>query len=91
MGYIDDSPSLTGKRLGGVMIYSEEQAFTKVLKAEGINEIVFAVNDKNITKARKKELFDRCMDNNIHIRQVPPVKEWIDGQFSVQQISYNFV
>lgn len=86
MGYIDDSPSLVGKRLGGVMIYSEEQAFTKVLKAEGINEIVFAVNDKNITKARKKELFDRCMDNNIHIRQVPPVKEWIDGQFSVQQI-----
>ena len=31
MGYIDDSPSLVGKRLGGVMIYSEEQAFTKVL------------------------------------------------------------
>ena len=86
MGYIDDSPSLVGKRLGGVMIYSEEQAFTKILKAEGINEIVFAVNAKNITKARKKELFDRCLANNIHIRQVPPVKEWIDGQFSVQQI-----
>lgn len=86
VGFIDDNKNLVGKRLCGIQIYSERQAFEKLLAEEGINEIVFAVSRDKITSSRKKELFDRCLKNNVHVREVPPVKEWIDGQFSSQQI-----
>ena len=86
VGFIDDNKSLIGKRLAGKPIYSETYAFNKVLKERDVHEIIFAINNNGIKVARKKKLFDHCVKEAIHIREVPPIKDWIDGQFSSQQI-----
>ncbi len=86
IGFIDDNKSLTGKRLAGKIIYSENEAFEKMTVQSTDCELILAINPDNIKPSRKKELFDRCLKYKIKIREVPPVNKWIDGKFNTQQV-----
>lgn len=85
-GFIDDDTHLIGKRLADKIIYSEDQAFAKIQKDKNIREIVFAISPDQIKNSRKKALADRCLKNGINIKEVPPVKNWINGQLNSKQI-----
>lgn len=86
VGFIDDKKSLNGKMLGGKTIYSEDEAFDKILESKKVSEIIMAVSANQISIARKKALFDRCLNNNMVIREVPPLEDWVNGQFKSRQI-----
>lgn len=86
IGFIDDKKGLNGKMLAGKPIYSEEEAFKKILKCKEVCEIILAVSPDKIQLSRKKILFDRCLEHGVNIREAPPVKDWIDGKFSSRQI-----
>ncbi|WP_299581816.1 nucleoside-diphosphate sugar epimerase/dehydratase [uncultured Sunxiuqinia sp.] len=86
VGFIDDHQALQGKLLGGKLIYSEKKAFKKLIKKGEVEEIIFAINRSQITKARKKEVLDRCLKYKVNIREVPPVDDWINGKLSLKQI-----
>ncbi|MGE4587006.1 MAG: polysaccharide biosynthesis protein [Mangrovibacterium sp.] len=86
VGFIDDKKSLEGKQLAGKQIYSEDQAFDKIINTKKVTEVLLAVKRDRISANRKKKLFDRCLEAGITVRQVPPVKEWIGGKFSARQI-----
>jgi FlaA1/EpsC-like NDP-sugar epimerase len=85
-GFIDDNKALIGKRLSGIPIYSEAYAFRKVIKRMENCEIIIAISHNNIKPARKKALLDCCLRYGVNIREVPPLKDWIDGSFSSKQI-----
>ena len=85
-GFIDDNKALVGKRFSGKQIYSENQAFGKLMNSKGIREIVLAISPDRISPSRKKSLLDRSLEQGINIREIPPVKDWIDGSFSSRQI-----
>ncbi len=85
-GFIDDNKALVGKCFSGKQIYSEDQAFGKLMKSKGVREIIFAVSPDRISPSRKKALFDRSLAHGINIREIPPVKDWINGSFSSKQI-----
>lgn len=85
-GFIDDNSALVGKRLKGKTIYSEDEAFNKIIPKQDISEVIFAIAASNIKESRKKALFDRCLDAGLNIREVPPVSEWMDGQLQSTQI-----
>lgn len=85
-GFIDDDPKLIGKRLADTLIYSEEEAFRKIQKDQNITEIVLAISPNLMTSVRKTELIERCLTHGVQIREVPPVKDWLQGQFNVKQI-----
>jgi FlaA1/EpsC-like NDP-sugar epimerase len=86
IGFIDDNKVLIGKRLADRIIYSEDEAFEKVIDNKKILEIILAVSPQNIHPNRKKVLFDRCLKQGLKIHEVPPVTDWIDGKFSTGQI-----
>ena len=86
VGFIDDKKSLNGKMLGGKTIYSEDEVFDKILKSKKISEIIMAVSANQISASRKKALFDRCLENDMTIREVPPLEDWVNGQFKSRQI-----
>ena len=86
VGFIDDNHVLIGKRLADKIIYSEDEAFEKVIENKKVCEIILAIGSQNISSNRKKLLFDRCLKQGIKIREVPPVKDWINGKFSSCQI-----
>jgi FlaA1/EpsC-like NDP-sugar epimerase len=86
VGFIDDNRNLNGKMLSGKTIYSEDEAFDKIIKSQKVRQIIMAVSSEQISLDRKKAIFDRCLKNNIAIREVPPLEDWANGQFKSRQI-----
>ena len=86
IGFIDDNKSLIGKRLAGKMIYSEDEAFEKMIIQPRDCELILAITPENIKQSRKKALFDRCTEYKIRMREVPSVSNWINGRFNTRQI-----
>ena len=85
-GFIDDNKLLHGKMLAGRQIYSEDDAFEKLLKQKQVKGIILAISKNKLQQSRKKSFLDRCLSEGIFVREVPPIKDWIDGKFSSEQI-----
>lgn len=86
VGFIDDNKNLKGKMLSGKTIYSEDEAFDKILKSKKVRQIIMTVGSGQISLSRKKALYDRCLKNGVVIREVPPIEDWVNGQFNSRQI-----
>lgn len=86
IGFIDDNPALNGKYISGTPIYSPKTAFEKIVKEHEVSEIILAIDDAKITKRRKQEITDECLNLNLTVKEVPPVKNWINGQLQINAI-----
>ena len=86
VGFIDDNWQLQGKMIGGLPVYSEEKAFGKVIEKEKIQEIILAVNQDKISKKRKKQIINLCLEKQIKVSSVPDTSSWINGSLSATQI-----
>jgi FlaA1/EpsC-like NDP-sugar epimerase len=86
VGFIDDKRSLEGKQLAGKQIYTEKQAFSRFINTKEVSEIIMAISKKRIEPGRKKKLLDRCVQQGVTVKEVPPIKDWIGGKFSSKQI-----
>lgn len=80
VGFMDNDPSMTGKRLSGKPIYSDDQVFGRILRDFNISEIIWAVERSETNPDHRKKLFDKCLTHGIHIREVAPMENWQDGK-----------
>jgi len=79
VGFIDNDKSMTGKRLMGKRIYSEEEVFGSVLKDFNISEIIWAVERTEAYYGHRKEVFDKCLSIGIHVREAASVDNFQEG------------
>jgi FlaA1/EpsC-like NDP-sugar epimerase len=86
VGFIDDNPSLHHKYIAGIPIYSVKKAFKEIIPAKEVSELIFAIDRSKISFSRKREIADLCIKNRIDIKEIPPVKKWINGEFNVKAI-----
>lgn len=86
VGFIDDNPMMRGKIMGGCRVYSQEDAFSKIIPKMQVEEIILAISPSKISRQRKAELVDECLQRNIRITEVPAPWQWINGSFSVNQL-----
>jgi len=86
IGFVDNNPGKIGKTIEGTYVYSTGVLNPKFLSVNGINEIIFAIN--NISKDRRRELVEEVLrQTNVQVKEVPPVDNWINGQLSARQIA----
>jgi FlaA1/EpsC-like NDP-sugar epimerase len=81
--FIDDDVRKVDKVVDGVRIFHSKE-LAAICEAEKVDEVIMA--DFTITPARKNEVVNFCLDNNIKVLNVPPVDTWINGQFSSRQL-----
>lgn len=86
VGFIDDNASLHNKRVVGIPIYSVSSAFNKIIPENKVTEIIFAVDSSEITQKRKREITDMCLDLQLVLKEVPPIKNWIKGELHAKTI-----
>jgi len=86
VGFIDDNWQLQGKMIGGLPVFSEEKAFGKIIEKERIKEVIIAINHDKITKKRKKQIINLCLEKQIKVSDVPDTSSWINGLLSATQI-----
>ncbi len=84
IGFIDDDKKLSGNRLEGKTIYHSSK-LEKLIREEGVTKLIIAIQhpDKN----NQNIIADFCIENNITVQKVPSTKSWINGEFSLKQIS----
>ncbi len=84
-GFVDDNPSKVGKLLDGIKIYPSAKALTEeFVQDHGIREVVIAM--QNIQPSLKRDIVDRCLELNLHVKNVPDASKWISGELKASQI-----
>jgi FlaA1/EpsC-like NDP-sugar epimerase len=83
VAFIDDDENLIGKTIDNVKIYSFEQV-QKAFKAWQIKMLFFAKNDFELTK--KNKIVDYCLEHNVKVMNIPPMREWIQGHLNINQL-----
>lgn len=81
--FIDDDERKTGKAIDGIKIYHTRE-FLSLIKNDKIDDLIIAA--QNILPERKNMIVDLCLENEIKVLTLPPVRSWINGQLSSKQL-----
>ena len=84
VAFLDDNKQLNGKTVEGVKIYSPEIDFNQILKNPSNAELVISLNQ--LSAVRKTSIIERCLQNKMLVKTIPPVNAWINGEFNLQSI-----
>jgi len=83
VAFIDEEDGNQHKILEGVKIFSNIE-LEAVLQRLKVKELVIA--DPEISISKKQEIIERCLNQNVIVRTVPPVDKWINGELSFKQM-----
>jgi len=83
IAFIDDSKNKVGKKIENIPIRHSND-LPKILKEKDVDQLI--ISAQNISANRKKEIAEICIANHVKVQNVPPVKKWINGELSINQI-----
>ena len=84
VAFLDDNKTFQGKRLSGVPVYSVEKGFEKILSGNKVTELIIAISEEKLKKSNKRKIINLCLKNNIKVREVAKVNEWINGNLNTK-------
>jgi FlaA1/EpsC-like NDP-sugar epimerase len=86
--FIDDNSSKIGKSMEGTKVVSLEDALKLYINSVDFQnvslEVILAI--QSIMPNRKNEIVDKFLELGITVKSLPPVKTWINGELSINQI-----
>ena len=83
VAFIDDDENLQGKTIDNVKIYSLAQV-KHIIKLWQIKMLFFARQEFDLNK--KNQIVDYCLEQNIRVMNIPPMRDWIQGQLNINQL-----
>ena len=51
-----------------------------------VSEIIFAIDSSKITIKQKREMTDMCISHHLLVKEVPPIRTWINGKLKAKTI-----
>ena len=81
--FIDDDDRKIGKAIDGIKIYHTKD-FQNLVENDKIDDLIIASH--NIKPELKNKIVDLCLENDIKVLTLPPVRSWINGQLSSKQL-----
>lgn len=84
VAFIDDLLSKSGKLMENIPIYNTDDHSFQRLKEEGVELLIIA--NRNIKKEQLVHLVDTGLKYGMKVQQVPPIREWLNGQLGAQQL-----
>lgn len=82
--FIDDDIKKKGKLINGIRILPMKDINESFVKAYSIDEIIVA--SQSIDTNNIISLVDNLIDFDVRIKKVPPIEDWINGEFNSNQI-----
>jgi FlaA1/EpsC-like NDP-sugar epimerase len=84
--FIDDNPDKIGKTIGAHRIEAANALNISTLVTEkNISEIILATNNL-IDPKKKLVIAEICTNHGIRLTQIPPINEWMEGIFKLEQL-----
>ncbi|MEJ7691804.1 nucleoside-diphosphate sugar epimerase/dehydratase [Daejeonella sp.] len=81
--FIDDDERKAGKAIDGIKIFNTRE-LSSLLRQEKINDLIIAT--QNVPPDRKNSIVDICLENDVKVLTLPPVRFWINGQPTAKQL-----
>lgn len=86
VNFVDDNPSKIGKSIEGIPIISNDKAFSVGhLTKHKLSEVIISIQSA-LPTIKRNEIVDQCLQQNLQVKVVPPVTNWIQGELSAKQI-----
>jgi FlaA1/EpsC-like NDP-sugar epimerase len=83
VGFLDDNPTKVGKSIDGVRIYKSEY-LVNVINKLSVDELIIAT--PSLVSDKKAQIIEICLEHNISVLTIPPAKQIMNGDFSVNHI-----
>jgi FlaA1/EpsC-like NDP-sugar epimerase len=83
VAFIDDDQSYVGKTIDNTRIFGFHQ-MKEVMSNWDIKLMLFAKPD--LDAEVKNKVVDFCLENDILVRNIPPVDQWIKGHLNITQL-----
>lgn len=83
VGFIDDDEKKKGRSLEGAFVYPFSE-IEKLVKENEVESVIISI--QNLSPAKKNEIADWCLNNNVRLLNVPPATKWINGELSFNQL-----
>ncbi len=84
VGIIDDDPSKSHLRIGGVSVLGNREKLAEMVAATGAEMVVVAA--PSISSESLRDLSARALGANVGLRVVPPVTELLDGHVGADDV-----
>ncbi len=83
IAFIDDDETYIGKTIDNVRIFSFDQV-KPMIESWEVGLMLFAKPD--LDNSLKNSIVDFCLENDIQVRDIPPIDQWIKGQLYISQL-----
>jgi len=83
--YLDDNPRLQHKSVDGIPVYASDYLLQELSTRKKADELIVSI--QNIEPRRKKAIVEYCLTRDMMVRVVPPLEQWMNGEFSAKQIA----
>jgi FlaA1/EpsC-like NDP-sugar epimerase len=83
VGFIDDDEKKRGRSIEGAFVYPFSE-IGKLVRDNEVESVIISI--QNLSPAKKNEIADWCLNNNIRLLNVPPATKWINGELSFNQL-----
>src|SRR5690554_5686948 len=83
MAFIDDDPSLVGRSIAGLPVYSSRQVPT-MLDKTGVKEVFMAI--PSATWAERQEILSNLARFPVHVRSIPGIVDIASGKVKVDDL-----
>ncbi|MFM7194695.1 MAG: polysaccharide biosynthesis protein, partial [Bacteroidota bacterium] len=84
VAFFEEDQSRAGKQINGIRIYNFQKEFETVISSFGVKELI--ITGRDLTFDKKNEIVDICLRNDVKIKSIPPVENWVHGELSLNQI-----
>ena len=84
VAFIDDDKKKRGKRINGIPVYARTDLNEFFVKKANVSEIIVAIHKIDNNTLRK--LVEGLVDLPVQVKIVPPVQDWVNGEFKPSQI-----
>ena len=81
--FIDDDPSLVGRVIGGLPVYSSEH-IAKLIAEADIKEVLLAI--PSATRATRQQILYRLAGFQVHVRSIPGIMDIASGKVKVDDL-----
>lgn len=82
--FLEDDPQKINKSIEGVKIHDARRSLSQTLINHNAREVIISIQDLSVN--RKNEIVDACLKQQVRVRIIPPVDNWVNGQLSMKQI-----
>ena len=83
--FMDDEPGKQKSRLHGLRVYAPSAILESDFALEhGVTVVILSI--QNISAESKAAIIEKCLEKGLHVKSVPPVERWINGEFSSRQL-----